>query len=85
MAKIKMIFTHILCFVIRIYQIFLSRLFLPSCRFHPSCSFYAIESFKHKGPIIGSFYIIKRLLRCHPWATGGYDPVEPNEEKKTWI
>lgn len=85
MAKVKMILIHALCLFIRIYQVFLSRLFPSSCRFYPSCSHYALEALQKKGLLMGMYYILKRLFRCHPWYQGGYDPVEPNEENKTWI
>ncbi|MFN5579472.1 MAG: membrane protein insertion efficiency factor YidD [Akkermansiaceae bacterium] len=45
------------------------------CRHDPSCSHYGIEALKIHGPIKGSWLILKRLLRCHPWGTHGYDPV----------
>lgn len=85
MAKIKVNLTSFFCFMIRIYQCCLSRFFYPTCRFQPVCSSYALQAFKKKGVLIGGFYTIKRLLRCHPWTKGGYDPIESNEEKKTWI
>ena len=85
MAKIKMILTPLFCFLIRSYQIFLSRFFLPTCRFQPTCSFYAIEALQKKGLLFGTYLTFKRLCRCHPLSLGGFDPVEPNEEKKTWI
>lgn len=85
MAKVKVILIQALCFPIRIYQIFLSRFFPSACRFYPSCSHYALDALQSKGPIMGTYLMIKRLSRCHPWNPGGYDPVEPNQENKTWI
>lgn len=85
MAKVKIILIDFFCYLIKIYQIFFSRLFPFACRFHPSCSAYAVDALRIKGPFRGLYLILKRLLRCHPWAEGGFDPVEPNEEKKTWI
>ena len=67
---------NILIAPIRFYQLFISPLFPPSCRYHPTCSNYMIEAIeKHgaKGCLMG----IARILRCHPWAKGGDDPV-PN-------
>lgn len=45
------------------------------CRFSPSCSSYAIEAIQRKGCLHGSYLTLKRVLRCHPWAEGGHDPV----------
>ncbi|MCH7947824.1 MAG: membrane protein insertion efficiency factor YidD [candidate division Zixibacteria bacterium] len=61
--------------LIRIYQILISPLIGSNCRFHPSCSNYAIESFSQYGVMKGFFLTLKRLSKCHPWHPGGYDPV----------
>ena len=61
--------------LVRFYQYFVSPLFGPSCRFHPSCSHYAIEALQKFGLIKGSFLTLRRVLRCHPGNPGGYDPV----------
>ena len=45
------------------------------CRFHPTCSQYAIDAVTKYGPWRGAWKTLKRLLRCHPWSTGGYDPA----------
>jgi len=45
------------------------------CRFHPTCSSYAIEAIQKQGCLYGCYLTLKRILRCHPWAEGGYDPV----------
>ena len=65
----------LLIFIIEIYRKYLSSLKLPTCRFYPSCSAYAIESIEKKGVWWGSVCAIKRILRCHPLNRGGYDPV----------
>lgn len=57
------------------YKRFLSPLFPPSCRFTPTCSEYAIEAVQKRGVIQGLCLTAWRLLRCHPFARGGYDPV----------
>ncbi|MFN4148749.1 MAG: membrane protein insertion efficiency factor YidD, partial [Rhodocyclaceae bacterium] len=57
------------------YQTCVSPFFPPSCRFHPSCSQYAIEAREKHGPLIGSWLALRRILRCHPWHPGGHDPV----------
>ena len=62
--------------LIRAYQICISPFLLPCCRFHPSCSEYAIDAVRSYGPFKGSFLALSRLLRCHPSHPGGYDPVK---------
>jgi putative membrane protein insertion efficiency factor len=59
----------------RIWQIGPSRLIPPTCRYHPSCSAYAIEAWTRYGASKGSWLAAKRLLRCHPWGGCGFDPV----------
>ncbi|NJK62206.1 MAG: membrane protein insertion efficiency factor YidD [Synechococcaceae cyanobacterium SM2_3_1] len=64
-----------LIWLIRGYQLGISPLLLPSCRFTPSCSQYMLESLERFGPIQGTWLGLKRLGRCHPFHAGGYDPV----------
>lgn len=59
----------------RFYQICISPLKPRSCRFYPTCSAYAILAVQKFGPFKGSYLAIKRILRCHPFNDGGYDPV----------
>ncbi|RMD54392.1 MAG: membrane protein insertion efficiency factor YidD [Nitrospirae bacterium] len=66
---------HILTSLIYLYKIFLSPILPKSCRFYPVCSDYAIESLNRYGFIKGSWLSLRRLLRCHPFHPGGYDPV----------
>ncbi len=75
---------EILIYSIKIYQQYISPLFPPSCRFQPTCSQYAIEALTVFGFWRGSYLAIKRILRCHPFHPGGYDPIpqgckKPNE------
>lgn len=60
---------------IRFYQIFISPLKPPTCRFYPTCSAYAIEAIQKKGPVKGTWLAIKRIAKCHPFHPGGCDPV----------
>ena len=60
---------------IRFYQLFISPLFPPTCRFYTTCSQYAIEAIRKKGVLRGVWLAIKRIAKCHPFHPGGYDPV----------
>jgi putative membrane protein insertion efficiency factor len=62
---------------LRGYQRWVSPVLPPTCRFHPSCSAYAIEALQVHGAIRGLWLTIRRLLRCAPWHPGGIDPVPP--------
>ena len=65
----------ILIIPIKVYQILISPLLGPSCRFTPTCSQYAVEAIQKYGPIKGSWFAFKRIIRCHPWGGCGHDPV----------
>lgn len=69
--------------LIRTYQLLVSPFLGPSCRFYPSCSQYAHEAILLYGPFRGSWRAVKRLLRCHPFHPGGYDPVEKPPAHRT--
>jgi hypothetical protein len=58
-----------------IYQRLVSPVLGPACRYHPSCSQYAVDAIREHGPLVGPGLALRRLLRCHPWAEGGLDPV----------
>ena len=66
--------------LIRAYQLLVSPLLGPRCRFHPSCSHYALEALREHGTLRGGYLSMRRLLRCHPWHPGGYDPVPLNHQ-----
>jgi uncharacterized protein len=63
--------------LIRFYQLAISPLLLPSCRYLPSCSDYAAEAIATHGAVRGAALGARRLLRCHPWGGSGFDPVPP--------
>jgi putative membrane protein insertion efficiency factor len=65
----------ILKFLIRAYQLTLSPLFGPRCRFYPSCSHYGMEAIERHGALRGCWLTLKRIARCHPFNPGGFDPV----------
>ena len=75
MKWLKVFLTKFLCILIRIYQICISPLHRPCCRFTPTCSVYAIEAISKYGPFKGSLLAIKRIFKCNPFHEGGYDPV----------
>jgi len=60
---------------IKIYQLFISPLKPPTCRFMPTCSEYALQAIEKYGMFRGGSMAIRRILRCHPFNPGGYDPV----------
>ena len=66
---------------VKFYRYFISPLLGPRCRFFPSCSEYAETAFCEHGVIKGLFFALRRLLRCHPFNPGGYDPV-PTSNKR---
>ncbi|MBJ2137746.1 membrane protein insertion efficiency factor YidD [Paraglaciecola chathamensis] len=81
MEKVSQALRKILISLIRLYQLWLSPLLGQNCRFHPTCSYYAIEAIKQHGIIIGGWLSIKRILKCHPLHSGGIDLV-PEKKKQ---
>ncbi|MGA1206561.1 MAG: membrane protein insertion efficiency factor YidD [Gammaproteobacteria bacterium] len=82
MNTLRRIFSAPIIAIIRLYRYFVSPLLPPSCRFTPTCSEYAIEALQQYGVIKGCWLSARRLLRCHPGCSGGYDPV-PEKGKQT--
>lgn len=73
---------QILLLPIRFYQYAISPMMASHCRHYPTCSQYAVEAIQHHGALKGSYLAGARLLRCHPWAEGGYDPVPGTESSE---
>lgn len=66
---------YVMILVIKGYQMLISPLFPPSCRFYPTCSTYFMQALQKYGFLKGSYLGMKRIVKCHPWNPGGYDPV----------
>ena len=71
-----------LIFIIKIYQFIFSPLIGKNCRYLPTCSEYAIESLKLHGLLRGSFFAIRRILKCHPFGGHGFDPIPKRKKNK---
>ena len=63
--------------LLKAYRALISPLYGQVCRYHPSCSAYALDAVTEHGALRGTWLAVRRLARCHPWAAGGYDPVPP--------
>jgi uncharacterized protein len=72
---IKNIFASLFIAIIRIYQIFISPMLPPRCRYTPTCSQYGVEAIRKHGALRGAWLAAKRIASCHPWGGHGYDPV----------
>lgn len=72
---------HVMIWLIRLYQKFISPIKPPCCRFTPTCSAYALEAFTKRGFFVGFGLTVWRILRCNPFCKGGYDPVPDKKHK----
>jgi putative membrane protein insertion efficiency factor len=79
------VLTLLLRGLIRSYQLFISPMLGPSCRYLPSCSDYAAEAIERHGALMGTWLALKRLARCHPWGGHGYDPVPERRRSEPLI
>lgn len=76
------IFVNFLIKLIKGYKVLISPLFGNSCRYFPTCSDYAIEALKNFGLFKGLYLSLKRILSCHPWKEGGFDPIKKEMKVK---
>jgi uncharacterized protein len=74
---------YVLIGLLRAYRLLISPLYGQVCRYHPSCSAYALDAVSEYGSLRGSWLAVRRLARCHPWAAGGYDPVPTRTSART--
>lgn len=71
---------HFFIALIRFYQKFISPITPPTCRFYPTCSHYGLEAFKRFGVWKGLYLTVFRIIKCHPFHPGGFDPVPEKKE-----
>ncbi|MBK9462596.1 MAG: membrane protein insertion efficiency factor YidD [Chitinophagales bacterium] len=71
----SLIAQQLLILPIRFYQLVISPYMPPVCRYTPTCSHYAVDAIRKHGAIKGGYLATRRILSCHPWSKGGYDPV----------
>ena len=75
MGRLNRILSGFFILVIKGYRLLISPLLGPRCRFYPTCSQYALDALRQYGVIKGGWLAIKRIGKCHPWHSGGVDPV----------
>lgn len=75
MEVVKKVIGFPFILLVKIYQWIISPIFPQTCRYTPTCSVYMIEAIKKRGPFVGLYLGIKRILRCNPWGGHGHDPV----------
>ena len=69
---------------IKAYRLILSPLLGTNCRFEPSCSSYAVEALEKHGPLYGTWLTTKRIIKCNPWGSHGFDPVPKKKKEKSF-
>lgn len=73
---------YVLIGLLKAYRLVISPLYGDVCKFHPTCSAYALGAVSTHGAIQGTWLTVRRLVRCHPWSLGGYDPVPAANAQK---
>lgn len=76
---------HLLIAFMKAYRAVISPIYGQVCKFHPTCSAYALEALEIHGAAKGSWLAVRRLVRCHPWSLGGYDPVPGSPREAEWL
>lgn len=74
---------YILVGLLKAYRFAISPLYGQVCRYHPTCSAYALEAVQTHGALRGTWLAMRRVARCHPWAAGGLDPVPPHKNRRS--
>lgn len=69
-------FRQVLILLVKMYRTFISPVVGSNCRFHPTCSQYALDAFDRRSFFRASLLVIKRISKCHPYSSGGYDPIQ---------
>jgi putative membrane protein insertion efficiency factor len=75
MKKISQLLSYPFILLIRFYQLVISPMIGPKCRYTPTCSSYSLQAFKKYGALKGFILSVKRISKCHPWGGSGYDPL----------
>ena len=81
LATVRRLPTHVVIFVIELYRTYVSPMRLPTCRFMPTCSQYAVEALSEYGLVRGGWLTAVRLAKCGPWHRGGWDPIPERHTK----
>ena len=74
---------YVLIWLLKGYRFAISPLYGQVCRYHPTCSAYALEAVQTHGALRGTWLSMRRVARCHPWAAGGLDPVPPAKNRRS--
>ncbi|GAA4484945.1 hypothetical protein GCM10023094_39140 [Rhodococcus olei] len=82
LAAVRRVPARTLIFCIELYRTYVSPTRMPTCRFAPTCSEYAVDALRERGAVVGLGLTVVRLLKCGPWHPGGWDPVPPRGSRR---